>query len=72
MDLLDADELIKKQQMNTAELMKQQKELEEIEKKYKDFVSEHEINGSNIIKSNKNEYKKKRVDSKKIIIKGKK
>ena len=71
MDLLDADELIKKQQMNTAELMKQQKELEEIEKKYKDFVSEHEINGSNIIKSNKNEYKKKRVDSKKIIIKGK-
>ena len=72
MDLLDADELIKKQQMNTAELMKQQKELEEIEKKYKDFISEHEINGSNIIKSNKNEYKKKRVDSKKIIIKGKK
>ena len=52
--------------------MKQQKELEEIEKKYKDFVSEHEINKSNIIKSNKNEYKKKRVDSKKIIVKGKK
>ena len=72
MDLLDADELIKKQQQNTAELMKQQKELEEIEKKYKDFVSEHEINKSNIIKSNKNEYKKKRVDSKKILIKGKK
>ena len=72
MDLLDADELIKKQQQNTAELMKQQKELEEIEKKYKDFVSEHEIIKSNIIKSNKNEYKKKRVDSKKILIKGKK
>ena len=51
--------------------MKQQKELEEIEKKYKDFINENEINKSDIIKSNRNEYKKKTGD-KKIIIKGNK
>ena len=72
MDILDADELLKKQKINSEELMKQQKELEEIEKKYKDFVSEHEINKSDIIKSNRNEYKKKTGDSKRFAVKGNK
>ena len=72
LDILNADELLKKQKINTEELMKQQKELEEIEKKYKEFVSENEINKSDVIKSNKNEYKKKTGDSKKIYIKGNK
>jgi uncharacterized ubiquitin-like protein YukD len=71
LDILDADELLKKQKKNSEELMKQQKELEEIEKKYKDFINENEINKSDIIKSNRNEYKKKTGD-KKIIIKGNK
>ena len=72
MDILDADELLRKQKINSEELMKQQRELEEIERKYKEFVSEHEINKSDIIKSNRNEYKKKSGESKRIVIKGKK
>ena len=72
MDILDADELIRKQKINSEELMKQQRELEEIEKKYKEFVSEHDINKSQVIKSNRNEYKKKSGDSKRISIKSNK
>ena len=53
-DILNAEELLKKQKINTEELMKQQKELEELQKKYKEFAGEQDINGSNIIKSKSN------------------
>ena len=53
-DILNAEELLKKQKINTEELMKQQKELEELQKKYKEFAGEQDINGSNIIKSQSN------------------
>ena len=52
--------------------MKQQRELEEIEKKYKEFASEQEINKSDVIVSNRNQIKKKGNESKKILIKGNK
>ena len=57
-DILNAEELLKKQKLNTDELMKQQKELEEMQKKYKEFVSEQDINGSNIINSQANKKEK--------------
>ena len=43
-DILNAEELLKKQKMNTEELMKQQRELEAMQKKYKEFVGEQQIN----------------------------
>ena len=46
-DILNAEELIKRQKMNTEELMKQQREIEEMQKKYKEFVGEHQISGNN-------------------------
>ena len=45
-DVLNAEELLRKQKMNTEELMKQQRELEAIEKKYKEFVGEQNITSS--------------------------
>ena len=56
LDILNAEDLIKKQKLNTEELMKQQRELEEIQKKYRDFVGEQDLNenGINIIDSQKN------------------
>ena len=45
-DILNAEDLLRKQKMNTEELMKQQKELEAIEKKYKEFVGEQQISSS--------------------------
>ena len=54
-DILNAEELLKKQKINTEELMKQQRELDEMQKKYKEFVGEQDINNSsNIINSQKN------------------
>ena len=71
-DIANAENLLKKQKINTQELMKQQRELEEIEKKYKEFASEQEINKSDVIVSNRNQIKKKGNESKKILIKGNK
>ena len=71
-DILNVDELLKKQKLNSEELMKQQRELEEIEKKYKEFVNEHEVNKNEVIKSNQNEIKKKAGESKRIVIKSNK
>ena len=71
-DILNVDELLKKQKLNSEELMKQQRELEEIEKKYKEFVNEHEVNKNEVIKSNQNEIKKKSGESKRIVIKSNK
>ena len=45
-DILNAEELIKRQKMNTQELMKQQKEIEQMQKQYRDFVGEHQISGN--------------------------
>ena len=45
-DILNAEELIKRQKMNTEELMKQQREIEEMQKQYRDFVGEHQISGN--------------------------
>ncbi len=42
-DILNAEELLKKQKMNTEELMKQQRELEAMQKRYKEFVGEQQI-----------------------------
>ena len=71
-DILNVDELLKKQKLNSEELMKQQKELEEIEKRYKEFVNEHDVNKSDVIKSNQNENKKKPGNSKRIFVKSNK
>ena len=46
LDILNAEELIKRQKMNTEELMKQQKEIEEMQKQYREFVGEHQISGN--------------------------
>ena len=46
-DILNAEELIKRQKMNTEELMKQQREIEQMQKQYRDFVGEHQISGNN-------------------------
>ena len=53
LDILNAEELIKRQKMNTEELMKQQREIEEMQRQYRDFVGEHQISG------NDNEFVKK-------------
>ena len=45
-DILNAEELLKKQKMNTEELMKQQREIEAMQEKYKKFVGEQQINGN--------------------------
>ena len=45
-DILNAEELLKKQKKNTEELMKQQRELEAMQEKYKKFVGEQQITGS--------------------------
>ena len=42
-DILNAEELLKKQKMNTEELMKQQREIEAMQEKYKKFVGEQQI-----------------------------
>ena len=52
-DILNAEDLLKKQKINTEELMKQQRELEAIEKKYKEFVGQNETNNNDIINSKK-------------------
>ena len=44
-DILNAEELLKKQQKNTEELIKQQKEIEDIEKNYKEFIKKEENTG---------------------------
>jgi hypothetical protein len=50
-DILNAEDLLKKQKINTEELMKQQRELEAIEKKYKEFVGQNETANNDIIES---------------------
>ena len=45
-DILNAEELLKKQKMNTEELMKQQRELEAMQEKYKKFVGDQKLNTS--------------------------
>ena len=62
-DILNAEELIKRQKMNTEELMKQQREIEEMQKKYKEFVGEHQISG------NDSEFVKKLENGRVITIK---
>ena len=42
-DILNAEDLLKKQKMNTEELMKQQREIEAMQEKYKKFVGEQKI-----------------------------
>ena len=46
LDILNAEELIKRQKMNTEELMKQQKEIDEMQRQYKEFIGEHQISGN--------------------------
>lgn len=46
LDILNAEELIRRQKMNTEELMKQQREIEEMQKQYREFVGEHQISGN--------------------------
>ena len=62
-DILNAEELIKRQKMNTQELMKQQKEIEQMQKQYRDFVGEHQISG------NDSEFVKKLENGRVITIK---
>ena len=62
-DILNAEELIRRQKMNTEELMKQQKELDEMQKQYKDFIGEHQISG------NTNDFVKKIENGRVITIK---
>ena len=52
-DILNAEDLLKKQKINTEELMKQQRELEAIEKKYKEFVGQNGTNNNDIIDNKK-------------------
>ena len=70
-DILNAEELLKKQKINTEELMKQQRELDEIQKKYKEFVGEQDINDNkNNIISQKNKTGNnfgKKIENTKII-----
>ena len=63
LDILNAEELIKRQKMNTEELMKQQREIEEMQRQYRDFVGEHQISG------NDNEFVKKLENGRVITIK---
>ena len=69
-DILNAEELLKKQKINTEELMKQQRELEDIQKRYKEFVGEQEIDNSDVINSQRNKIGNnfgKKSDEEKIV-----
>ena len=46
-DVLNAEELLKRQKINTEIIMKEQRDLDDMQKKYRDFVAEHQISGNN-------------------------
>ena len=77
LDILNAEELLKKQKMNTEELMKQQRELDDIQKKYKEFIGEQDVNNNSSainsqVNKDGNDLAKKDVDKTIITIKTKK
>jgi hypothetical protein len=53
-DILNAEDLLKRQKLNTKEIMKQHKELDDIQKKFQEFAGEQNINNASITNSFKN------------------
>ena len=62
-DVLNAEELLKRQKINTEIIMKEQRDLDDMQKKYRDFVAEHQISGNN------NDFVKKIENGRVITIK---
>jgi hypothetical protein len=53
-DILNAEDLLKRQKLNTKEIMKQHKELDDIQKKFQEFAGEQNIDNASITNSFKN------------------